>query len=124
VNTDYTSHSPTPAWQILGELELPAGPSVEDALTSWLTALLLPLSLQSDLLNKIISSAQEAVVRAIHSDIWTSFGHIHLSVFVPYEFTLYGNTWGFFRIEKIDSPGSNNNHPNHVVELYLYQERQ
>ena len=124
MNTDYTSLSSGTEWRLLGDLELPLSASVEDALTDWLTALLLPLTLQTDLLNKTIISAQEAVARAMYSEVSTAFGHIHLSVFVPAAFTTHGHTWGFFRIEKIDNPESDDSHPNHVIELYLYQERQ
>ena len=120
MNTNNTTHNPSAGWQILGELELPAGASVEDALHAWLTEALHPLNLQADLLNKIIASAQDAVARAIHAEIMHKFEHIHLTVFVPSERQEKQQAWGFFRLEKIEDTKDKLIGGNHAVEFYLY----
>ena len=124
MNTDYTSYSPNPGWQILGELELLVGTSMEDTLTSWLTALLLPLGLQSDLLNKIINSAREAVTRAAQPEIVDELRHIHIVILVSAERTEKDKAWGFFRLEKLEDAGVASTVSEHAVEFYLYRERE
>lgn len=82
----------------------------------------MPLNLQPDFLKQLLNSAQDATSRALHTDSGTSFEHIHISVFAPGEHTAHGTTWGFFRIDKIDSTELNHEHPDHAVEFYLYLE--
>ena len=122
MNTDNTTHSSDTGWQILGELELPAGASVEDALYTWLTEVLHPLHLQPELLNKILVSAQEAVARAAHTGIVEKFEHIHLMVLVPAARREQERTWGFFRLEKIEDAKAPRTAGDHAVEFYLYGE--
>lgn len=122
MNTDNTAHTPNSGWQILGELELPVGASVEDALFAWLTEILLPLDLPADLLNKIIISAQDAVAHAIHAEIMHKFGHIHLVIFAPSKRDEKEEAWGFFRLQKIEYAKENQNYGDHVVEFYVYSE--
>ena len=106
---------------MLGEFELPIGPHA-DTIHSWLVELLTPLHLNEDFLTQLLGSAQDATLRASHSNNGTSFEHIHLSVFAPNERDPQRSTWGFFRIEKIDSVEENKDHPEYVVEFYLYLE--
>jgi len=110
-----------PGWQLLGDFELPIGPPA-NTIHSWLVQLLTPLHLDHDFLTLLLGSAQDATLRALHSNSGTSFEHIHLSVFVPNERDSQRNTWGFFRIEKIDSSELHKDHPEYVVEFYLYLE--
>jgi hypothetical protein len=124
VKTDNTPHRSGIGWRSLGELELPAGANMEETLYAWLTEILHPLELPVELFNKIVASAQDAVARAQRFDTWTIIGHIHLAVFAPKNIIAHGKVWGFFRIDKIDDVASSMNHPNHIVEFYLYQERQ
>ena len=106
---------------MLGEFELPVGPHA-DTIRAWLVELLTPLHLNDDFLTQLLGSAQDATLRASHSNNGTSFEHIHLSVFAPNERDPQRSTWGFFRIEKIDSVEENKDHPEYVVEFYLYLE--
>lgn len=123
MNTDNTTHSPNIGWQILGELELPVGASVEDALYAWLTEVIQPLNLQTELLNKILASAQDAVARAIQAKIMHKFEHIHLLVFVPSEREAKAQAWSFFRLEKIeDVKKEGQSGGDHTIEFYLYRE--
>jgi len=122
VNTDNNTHNPNAGWQILGELELPVGASVEDALYAWLTEILQPLHFQPELLNKIIASAQDAVARAVHAEVMDKFEHIHLMVFVLSEREEKEQAWGFFRLEKIEDAKDEQAGGDHAVEFYLYGE--
>lgn len=122
MKTDNITHSPDPGWQILGELELAAGASVQDALDTWLTEVLQPLQLQTALLNKILASAQEAVARAAQTGVVKKFEHIHLMVLVPAQRSEKERTWGFFRLEKIEDVKAPQTAGDHAVELYLYGE--
>jgi hypothetical protein len=108
-------------WQLLGETELSAG-SNTDTIGTWLVELLTPLNLQADFVNQVLNSAQDAALRALQSNTGTSFERLHFSVFSPNELAAHSNTWGFFRIEKIDGPDPNKERADHVVEFYLYLE--
>jgi len=122
VNIANTTHDHNAGWQILGELELPASVSVEKTLYAWLSETLHPLNLQTELLNKIIVSAQDAVVRAVHAENVFKFEHIHLTVFVPLEREKTGQAWGFFRLEKIEDTKEKDIGGDHAIEFYLYGE--
>jgi len=122
VNTDNNTHNLSAGWQSLGELELPVGASIEDALHAWLTEILQSLHFQPELINKIILSAQDAVERADHAETMDKFKHIHLVVFVPSEREEKEQAWGFFRLEKIEDSKDEQTGGDHAVEFYLYGE--
>lgn len=106
-------------WQILGKLELPVGSMADLTINTWLMKTLNALNLQSDFLNKVLKSAQDAA-GAVQNGM--EFEHIHLLVFAPVDRTSIGKTWGFFRIEKIESAGQDKNPPDQSIEFYLYIE--
>jgi len=120
------SHSSRPDtdWQVLGELELSTGLNADKKIRGWLTDLLTPLRLHDSLLNKVLTSAQEYALRALQSSAETGHGHVHLIILTSYRSTSVTTTWGFFRIEKIDSTGQDQLHPDHILEFYLYTEGQ
>jgi len=122
MSTDNNTHKSNAYWQILGELELSVGASVEDILYSWLTEILQPLHFQAELLKKIILSAQDAIGRAVHAEIVDEFKHIQLVVFVPSEREEKEQAWGFFRLEKIEDSKDEQIGGDHAVEFYLYGE--
>lgn len=115
---------PHTGWQVLGELELTVGSNVEEQIRAWLMDLLVSLRLHESFLSKLFASAQEYSLRALQSTMESGQGHVHLAILVQQEYAPLGNTWGFFRIEKIDSPEEDVSHPDHVVEFYLYMEGQ
>lgn len=106
-------------WQMLGEMEIPVDVGVNTVIHTWMTDVLGPLQLRADFVNKISTSAQEAAARALQIDNLSKVGHIHLIAFVPAEINLKAGTWGFFRIEKLES-AANDTSPDHTIELYLY----
>jgi len=122
VNTDPTIHDHNAGWQIFGELEMPASVGMEDALIVWLSEVLHPLNLQTELLNKIIVSAQDAVARAVYAEGMLRIEYIHLTVFVPLEREKKGQAWGFFRLEKIEDTQEKDIGSDHAIDVYLYKE--
>jgi len=109
-------------WQILGELELTVNPDTDHTINKWLAATLSPLDLSADFLNKILTSAQDAAARAMQTKTVIKFPHTHLLVFVPEDRASKVQTWGFFRIEKIESAKAGESPPDHAIEFYLYLE--
>ena len=107
---------------MLGELILPVGSDANDLISAGLIELLAPLELHENFLNRVLKSAQNYVGRARNLDMGVPFGEIHLCIFGPNERTSKGQTWGFFRIEKIDNHEQNVAYPDHTVEFYLYRE--
>lgn len=122
-HTDLSPHKSSDTdWHILGKLQLPIGANADDGINAWLTETLKLLDLRVDFLNKILRSAQDALARIMQVESAKEFKHIHLLVFSPANHTSIGNTWGFFRIEKIESAEQNKNPPDHSIEFYLYIE--
>ena len=110
-------------WRILGELELPIGAEANGIVSAWLTKVLNPINLHMDFLSKLTKSAEDAAIRAIMSErAQTEFEHIHLIIFAPVDRTSRGETWGFFRIEKVGSSSRRGKSFDHSIELYLYLE--
>jgi hypothetical protein len=109
-------------WQKLGELKLPFGVDAEAMINAWLSKTLAPLHLHVGFLNKVLASAREAATRAMQSEPVMAFDHIHLLVFALRRLDPTGQTWGFFRIEKMDG-AADVSRPNHAIEFYLYLER-
>ncbi len=114
--------SSTSRWQMLGELILPIGSDTNELISARLAELLAPLELHENFLNRVLKSAQNYVEHALKPDAGVPFGEIHLYIFGPNERMSKGQTWGFFRIEKIDSHEENLADPDHTVEFYLYRE--
>lgn len=111
-------------WQFLGELELPVGSDAERIVHTWLTKSLDPLNMHVDFLNKVLMSAQEAVARAIRAEAVMKFGRIQITLFFPSERALKGQSWGFFRVEKIMDTLEGAMAPARGIEFYLYLEGQ
>ncbi|HET7144544.1 MAG TPA: hypothetical protein VFI68_11035 [Anaerolineales bacterium] len=119
------THSGNPSasnWQVLGQLELMADSQAHGYLRDQLVEILKPLHLQENFLNKLLLSAEEYTTRALSSITALGHGHLHLVIFTQPECVSASESWGFFRIEKIDNAEQNPVHPDHVVEFYLYLE--
>jgi len=84
---------------------------------------LAPLGLEADFVNKILKSAQEAVLRAMRMNAETlEFEYLHVLIFSPVNPGADDHTWGFFRIEKLEKTAGPKTPRNHAVEFYLYAE--
>jgi hypothetical protein len=126
MNNPQTGHINIPGanWQILGDLELPVRFEADSGINAWLTDLLNPLNLHADFQNKVLTSALEAASRALQVETGRAFEHTHLLIFVPAKRKLEEQTWGFFRIEKIENLIPEKDISGHAIELYLYLESQ
>jgi hypothetical protein len=109
-------------WQLLGERKLSVEASLDAGIQTWLTQTLHSLPLHTDFLNRILRSAQHSATRLFQADPVTEFELIHLMVFVPQNYASNGKTWGFFRIEKVGTPGAQTGRYDHSIEFYLYME--
>ena len=116
------SRFPGAEWRSLGELNLPRGSNAAEIINMRLAKILGPLSLPPNFQNKIMTSAQEAVVRLLRLEAVMSLEHTHLIFFVPRAHQLKGQTWGFFRVEKLAYPPEGTTTSVHSVEFYLYME--
>jgi hypothetical protein len=109
-------------WQLLGKLTLTEQSPIDGLIQTWLVETLSPLNLNTNLMEKIIASAQLAAEFTLQSPSAKRFKHIHLVVFTSALLPSNGQTWGFFRIEKIDRLVEENHFPDHAIEFYLYLE--
>ena len=109
-------------WQTLGGLEVRSDSDIERTIQAWLNKTLGPLGLHSDLLERILRSACEAATRALQlKNDGVGFKHIHLLAFSSYNGETKRQTWGFFRLEKLEA-ATDVDSPNHSIEFYLYLE--
>ncbi|HLF74429.1 MAG TPA: hypothetical protein VI524_08795 [Anaerolineales bacterium] len=111
-----------PGWQLLGELELAVDPGADRTVSKWLTVILSPLNLHEEFMSKVLRSAEAAAARAMQTETVIKFQHTHLLIFIPAERPSNGQTWGFFRIEKIETPTDEESTQDHAIEFYLYLE--
>ena len=112
-----------PGWQLLGEQVLPVGADLQDAIGDWLVRLLRPHPLHEAFLARLIDSAKESVLRAALTDPVEQTGHLHILVYIRNAASAV-QTWGFFRIEKIEEPKDGQDVPGHAIDFYLYPEGQ
>jgi hypothetical protein len=111
-------------WQMLGDLEVRSDPDLEHTVQAWLNKTLEPLGLHADLLDRIFRSACEAATRALQlKDPDMRFNHVHLLAFASHSGETSRQTWGFFRLQKLEAAAESAS-PNHSIELYLYLEGQ
>lgn len=110
------------SWQTLGELELTADSRLSDEqFRAWLAECLSPLGLNVEFLNKVLKSAQDSTARLLSAHGNTRLEHIHLILFASTFDATKRQSWGFFRIEKIDEE-EQTDPPDHTIEIYLYVE--
>jgi len=113
---------PTPGWQMLGELELPAGGTAVNTIHAWLTEILAPLNLSLDFFTRVLQSAQASASRELQQTDILPFGHIHLSIFTPHEQTASQRTWGFFHTERAENEAGSEAIHIHRINYFLYVE--
>lgn len=112
-------------WYAVGELNLRAGSDLEQEIRAWLDQTLHPLDLSMEFLSRVHRSAREAASRALAMRAPAQkYGHIHVLVFAPRGNQQQGETWGFFRLEKLEACPENEILPDHSIEFYLYMEVQ
>ena len=48
--------------------------------------------------------------------------HVHLLAYTSRSHHPKGQTWGFFRLEKLENPAAGQIEPEHSIEFYIYPE--
>lgn len=109
-------------WQILGKLQLLVDAYDGTKVSAWLAETLSPLALEKRLITKVLISAQDGVARAMTSEPVLESKHLHLVVYAPQERGSNGQSWGFFRIEKLEGAETDEKKLDHTIEFYLYPE--
>lgn len=124
MNTNNSNPIPLsdPAWQALGELILPRGEHLDQAIGRWLPEILLPLQLTEDFLNRVIRSTQETAEHAMQSQSENATGDFLLSLFIPLTLTSAGATWGYFSVVKLEHPDTSPDREASRINFYLYVE--
>jgi len=121
-NQSFNNHA-VKGWQLLGTLKLSRDLDVETTIHKWLLEILKQLELHVGFFDKLTLSMQEAAMTLLKpGPEQREFEHIHLLVFARRKQTESPPSWGFFRIEKVESAVHENDHPDHAVEFYLYPE--
>ena len=113
-------HGADTDWQMLWELELPLGADARLMFNSSLSEALAPLHVPAGLSDKILQSAEEATTRAMHAEEMRRHQPTRLLIYIPAGSPLHPQTWGFFRLEKIETGGVNS--CIHSIAFYLYRE--
>jgi len=92
-------------------------------INTWMREKLSLLKLEADFINRILKSALDSARRFMESEhAGAKLGHIHILVVAPLGHKLEEKTWGFFRIEKLESTREAINPPDHYIEFHLYFE--
>ena len=118
------NHLPRNDWQILGKLQLRDHSNANGTIDHWLTGILTTFSLPDDLVGKIRTSIEDAVVRILSPDTaGRNFEYLEIVVLGPSEQTAKGNTWGFFRLERVSTDSQIESAKGHCVEYYLYLDK-
>jgi len=120
VNTNANIHDAN--WQILGELELPSGVRIDDAVHAWLMDVLTHLNLSPIFWETVLVSVQESAKRALQTITTNGHSHIHISILTPRDQTLAGKSWGFFHVERIRPRVDVINAHHYAIDFYLYVE--
>jgi hypothetical protein len=126
VNSTDPQHNQLPRndWQILGKLQFPAHSNANGTIEHWLTSILASFHLPDDLVGKIRTSIEQAVVRFLSRDTAErNFEYLEIVVLVPSLQTLEGHPWGFFLVERASTDPQNERSNGHCVEYYLYLDK-
>ncbi|HSL42848.1 MAG TPA: hypothetical protein VK897_05415 [Anaerolineales bacterium] len=110
-------------WHKLGEIELPFGADTSSTVNAWILETLDPMGPHLDLLNKILKSAKDAVAHAKQTETIIEQQHIHLCIYLQGNHPCKAQTWGFFRIEKVEPAVENGPSRDRSIEFYLYPEK-
>jgi hypothetical protein len=80
------------------------------------------LNLNTNLLNKILNSAQTTTARILRADAKVPLEYIHLLVLAPSNRASKRQTWGFFSVERLKDTKEGAVANDHAIEIYLYME--
>ena len=118
------NHLPHTDWQTLGKAQLRVGSVPNGALDQWLTQILSPFDLPENFVSRLLKSMEEAVVRVLSPDTMEKrYEHLDIAVLAATDLSFPGKTWGFFRVERTSIDSKNENANGHLIEYYLYLDR-
>lgn len=110
--------------KILAEIKLPLDQGPDPQVRSWLVEELGHLNLQAGFIRRILDSARDAMERLSASEgRAVQRGQVHVLISGPQRAGTEGETWGFFRIEKLEGTAPGDVPPDHSIEFYLYVEK-
>ena len=118
------ANDPNSDWHVFGEFELLTGVDTRSGVKAWLLETLAPLDLHVAFLNKVLKSANESAMHVLYSETLIENQPIRFLIYIPLYHPVNTQTWGFFRIEKVEIAAKNEISPVHTVEFYLYLEGQ
>lgn len=111
-----------PGRRILAEVKVPVDQRFELQVNTWLVEALAPLNLEARFSQRILDSAADAAQRLAACGTALTEALVHLILSGPEGVWGERQTWGFFRIEKLEGLGSGAAESDHSIELYLYIE--
>ena len=116
--------APNAGWQTLAELDFLVGTDFESQVQAWMFETLHPLGIDTELLNRILKSASEAISRKVSPNFKeVNLPLVHLRLYIPVEVPIRSalrRNWGFFRIDKYGATSIRGDRFDHLIEFYLY----
>jgi hypothetical protein len=111
-------------WQISGELQLAVGTNPDATIRQWLMKILEPFRLSEEYLSKILKSIEDAASRVMSPEtVGGQFEHLDIVILTPAGQPSGRQTWGFFRLERMESKAKSMDSKSYHIEYYLYPER-
>lgn len=118
------NHLPHTDWRKLGELKLRADSNPDGSIKVWLTHILSDISLSEDIVNKLLRSMKAAAGRVLFIDgTELKLEYLEIVVLVPADLVMQGQTWGFFRVERISTDPRIEDSQGYSIDYYLYMDR-
>ena len=116
-NNDFTPKGHAqPSWRLLGQSVLSIDETSRRSSHSWLLHILVPISLPTDLANKIKLSIDEALSQ------FSLSSRIEVRIFIAGDIQAdqaSNKNWGYFKLEKIGC----DTEAGHIIEYYIYLEK-
>ena len=111
-------------WQVSGELQLAAGSNPDGSIRQWLMKILEPFRLPEEYVSKILNSIEDAASRVLSPDtVEGQFEHLDIVILTPAGQPSDRQTWGFFRLERMEGKTKSTDSKRYRIEYYLYPER-
>ena len=117
-------HVPGMNWQRLGQLKLHSNSNPDGTIKSWLEKTTNDFSLPADLVSRLVASIEETMTRVLSPDsVDGQFEYLEIAVLVPTGQASNGQSWGFFRLQRVTADSQIESARVHCVEYYLYLDR-
>lgn len=122
MNTSTPIPHEDPAWQSLGELNLPVDGNQDEAVRHWLQEILHLLDLPEDFLDRMLQSVAETAARALQALPAEGAGQITLNISTARDAFPTEKAWGYFSITKTNHPEGRPGSEAPAIHWYLYRE--